>query len=194
MAGSDRSPEVDCRVCSAYADSYLGADGYWPAWLVAGRVARIARVAATVAVRTVLGLIARARAGYVATPAKMPALQMLFNASEQIGFLLNQAGSHPGGEMEHLLASALTNVGFEERPQWRLAGMSLERSDFGLQIIANFDDRSGGRQRDRLAIRQGEVYRSVVKLLAPVRADFACYLVAEPVIPSRPVKRQRSEN
>jgi hypothetical protein len=58
--------------------------------------------------------------------------------------------------MEHLPTSALANVGFEQRPQRRLAGVSLERGNLGLKIISDFYDRSGWRQRNRLAVGQGE--------------------------------------
>src|SRR5579872_798704 len=103
----------------------------------------------------------------------LPPLQMFLNSCEQICLLLDQSRSHPGHQMKHFLPTAPTHVGFEQRPQWRLARVSLERGDFSLQVIANFEDRGSGRQCDRLAIGQGKVYGSIVELLASVRLDCA---------------------
>ena len=96
--------------------------------------------------------------------------------------------------MEHLLASALADVGFELRPQWRLAGVGFEGGDFSFEVIANFDDRGCWRERDRLAVGQGEVRSAVVKLLGSVRSYGSCNLVGIAVVSSRPVKCQRGEN
>src|SRR5579863_5334074 len=119
---------------------------------------------------------------------------MFLNSREQIGLLLNQPRSRPRDQMEHLLTSALANVGFEQRPQGRLTGMSFKRSNLAFKIVTNFDDRSGRRHRDRWAVGQGEARCAVVELLGSVRSYFAADLVGKAVAASSPVKRQRGEN
>ena len=63
--------------------------------------------------------------------ASLPRLNTLLNSSEQISLLLDPAGSHPGGQMVHLLAPAQAYMRLEERPQRRLAGVRFERVNLG---------------------------------------------------------------
>ena len=83
----------------------------------------------------------------------------LGDAGEEVGLVLHLARSAGGGEVEELRMAAGAHGGVEAREQRRLAGVGAEGANLGFDVLGDVDDGGGRRERDRLAVGQGEQRR-----------------------------------